>query len=895
VPAAVAATAPFTVNSAADLAAPPAGTVTLRSAITAANAAAGADTINFDASLTGQTINLLSNLPTISDGLTINGLGQKSLAVSGGSTFHPFTIAAGVTVTINDLTVTRGVAAGSSGGGITNAGSLTLNRVTVSLCATAASGGGIFNDTGASLTISDGLLTGNVAFGPLSLGGGGAIDNSGTAIITTTTISDNRTGTDRGGGIENRTTGTLTLTRSTVSGNVSTDGGGGIRNIGTTATAVQLINSTISGNIAFSGVGGGGISTDAGTVSLLNCTVAGNTDVSGAATGAGGISRTNGAVNLTNSILAENFHTNAGKNNRNTTGGFTDTASMITDLHVVGPLQDNGGPTLTMAPLPSSPVIDAGDSAAAAGLTTDQRGFLRLSGPKVDQGAVEFQLSQLFVALTGTPASPIPFHRPVTLTATVAATAPAPSNPVTGTVTFLLNGTTELGTVTLDATGTATLTTTSTLPLPVGTDQITARYNGDANYGPHISTPLADTVVRPVPTPAVFDPATATWFLKNSFGSGPPSISAFKFGSPGDIPIMGDWDGDGVFTIGVFTPATATFHLRNSNTPGAADFTFAFGPTGIGVPVAGDWDGDGKWSVGVFAPSRGDWNLRNELTSGLPDAGSFLFGSPNSRPVVGDWDGDGVFSQGVVEPDGTWKLKNVKATGTPDFTFAYGSPGDQVVAGDWDGNGIWTPGVLQDNGSGALSWMLRNSNSAGAPDITPFTYGASGFLGVVGDFNFPALPQFAAGGQGPGALSISSGALQQALQGALARLGQEGVAPATLARLSGVTASLQPLAPGQLGAALPQTDTILISPDGAGHGWFVDPTPLQDEEFAAGTAYPGSPAAGREDLLTTVMHELCHIAGLPDNDGSGLMGEMLPTGTRRTELIAAAFAASAAQ
>src|SRR5437660_1675201 len=103
--------ATFTVNSAADIAAPPAGTVTLRSAITAANAAAGADTINFDAVLTGQTINLLSNLPTVTDGLTVNGLGQKALAVSGGGSFRPFNIAAGTTVTINDLTVTRGFAA----------------------------------------------------------------------------------------------------------------------------------------------------------------------------------------------------------------------------------------------------------------------------------------------------------------------------------------------------------------------------------------------------------------------------------------------------------------------------------------------------------------------------------------------------------------------------------------------------------------------------------------------------------------------------------------------------------------------------------------------------------------------------------------------------------------
>src|SRR5205085_12348028 len=107
-----------------------------------------------------------------------------------------------------------------------------------------------------------------------------------------------------------------------------------------------------------------------------------------------------------------------------------------------------------------------------------------------------------------------------------------------------------------------------------------------------------------------------------------------------------------------------------------------------------------------------------------------------------------------------------------------------------------------------------------------------------------------------GAASISAADLNGTVQAALGRLRQEGLSQDALGRLAGVTALLQPLQPGQLGAALPQANTILLSPNAAGHGWFVDPTPYQDEEFLAGTAYPGSPAAGREDLLTTVMHEL---------------------------------------
>jgi hypothetical protein len=86
------------------------------------------------------------------------------------------------------------------------------------------------------------------------------------------------------------------------------------------------------------------------------------------------------------------------------------------------------------------------------------------------------------------------------------------------------------------------------------------------------------------------------------------------------------------------------------------------------------------------------------------------------------------------------------------------------------------------------------------------------------------------------------------------------------------------------------TNQVLISADGAGHGWFVDPTPLQNEEFAAdGTALAGSAAAGREDLLTTVLHEMGHLAGLADDSGSALLGDTLAPGVRHTDHLDAAF------
>ena len=90
------------------------------------------------------------------------------------------------------------------------------------------------------------------------------------------------------------------------------------------------------------------------------------------------------------------------------------------------------------------------------------------------------------------------------------------------------------------------------------------------------------------------------------------------------------------------------------------------------------------------------------------------------------------------------------------------------------------------------------------------------------------------------------------------------------------------------GLTLGQTvgDTVLIDIDAAGHGWFVDLTASDDSEFGLQpdpgklVAEETSPAFGRMDLLTVVMHELGHVVGFDHMDIEGIMGETLETGTR---------------
>ncbi|MCG2684556.1 MAG: hypothetical protein L6306_13200, partial [Planctomycetales bacterium] len=87
---------------------------------------------------------------------------------------------------------------------------------------------------------------------------------------------------------------------------------------------------------------------------------------------------------------------------------------------------------------------------------------------------------------------------------------------------------------------------------------------------------------------------------------------------------------------------------------------------------------------------------------------------------------------------------------------------------------------------------------------------------------------------------------------------------------------------------------ILIDHDAAGYGWFVDPTPGDDEEFIGDNLGPllarqNTVADGRADLLTTVMHEMGHILGYNHAD-EGLMDDLLPLGARRTAATDKVFA-----
>jgi hypothetical protein len=304
-----------------------------------ANASSG-DTIQFAANLSGHTIYTLGQSLDIGKNLTIDGA-ALGITVDSGGLNTAVVIEPNKVVAINGLTLT-----GGSKSGITNLGSLALSNSTVA---------------------------GNYA--------------------------------SSGGGIYNANTGTMTMSRDTVCNNTATDGGG-VFNDG----QLTIINCTIAANNANQG---GGIF-DNGVLKIANSTVASNT-VTGAGADGGGIYRGFGAgshLSLLDTIV---FNPNSGAGTsddvfrpiaqaQGSLFGSTVSFDPGGDLGgnqfnanpKLGPLQNNAGPTATMALLPGSPAIGAGVSTSLIpGLSvsaSDQRGDPRTTSG-IDVGAFQTTLT----------------------------------------------------------------------------------------------------------------------------------------------------------------------------------------------------------------------------------------------------------------------------------------------------------------------------------------------------------------------------------------------------------------------------------------------------------------------------------------------------------------------
>jgi hypothetical protein len=370
--------------------------------------------------------------------LTIKGPGMTALAITGihGGSRQPYRVfnhTGTGTLAVRDVRISDGYAVysgNSFGGCIRSSGSVDLDHVQVTDCDAKAfgQGAGILAEGGGihaanNFTLKHSVIANNVAgVADEAAFGGGFLVQNGSFKMYDSTVSGNHAGTSgsygySGGGSVGA--GDVVISNSTIAGNTATARVGGLSVAGSSAV---ISNSTISGNIAVSGFVGGILLANVATVQIGNSTIAFNNAATataafslyapGVAVYAAGAGTSN--VTVQSSVFSNNTFGSsqydlsiksgssvAGANNLvHVTGSEVPAGTKLGALGcpLLGPLRDNGGPTLTHALASNSPAVDAGNNAAA--LTSDQRGapFVRVSGTAADIGAYEADKSEVILA-----------------------------------------------------------------------------------------------------------------------------------------------------------------------------------------------------------------------------------------------------------------------------------------------------------------------------------------------------------------------------------------------------------------------------------------------------------------------------------------------------------------
>jgi FtsP/CotA-like multicopper oxidase with cupredoxin domain len=255
---------------------------------------------------------------------------------------------------------------------------------------------------------------------------------------------------------------------------------------------------------------------------------------------------------------------------------------------------------------------------------------------------------------------------------------------------------------------------------------------------------LANLVIGPagpgVPATRIGVFRQGVWYLDaNGNGGWDPGTDyrLNSFGISTDLPVVGDWTGDGFSKLGVFRNGKWYFDTNGSGQwEPLADAVFpGFGLAGD-LPFAGDWNGDGRDEIGVFR--NGAWYLDSDGNGQWnPGTDAFYpsFGVAGDLPFVGDWNGDGNPDIGFFR-NGEWFLdannNGIWEPGTDIHYVGFGLPGDIPVIGDWNGDGSSEIGVFR-NGR----WYLdSNGNGLWEPgtDTLYPAFGLAGDLPLAGNW-----------------------------------------------------------------------------------------------------------------------------------------------------------------
>jgi uncharacterized repeat protein (TIGR03803 family) len=630
------------------------------------NAAQAGDTIRFDPSLANAAIILRGVLP-ITTSLTIDGLGADQLTVGRATTdtnqFRVFDIGAGVNVTLYGLHVAGGFDPLGAGGGIRNAGNLTVNAC---------------------------WLDGNTSTGAAGAGGdGGGVFNLGSLAVRNSTFSGNRAAGGAGGA----------------------SGGGGFGGALFNQGLVTLSNVTFSGNSAIGGPStgtggdgfGGAVYSSGGTVRVCNSTLAGNTSsgglggTPGSGFGGGLFNAAGGIVEVQNTIVATNVAAHGpdvdgafDSDGNNLIGDGTGSTGFTSSGDQVGtsgsPLdpkflsttpQDNGGPTPTLGLAGNSTAVTAGNPGNAP--ASDQRGFVRVVGGKIDIGAFQTQSPPIAVTtliLTPSVASPAAGQF-FAVTAAVAPLLPALTSSVpAGSVTFSIDGGSAIPGMSLGNLGPGQWVLTLPSGLTAGPHLILAGFTPSGDNTASSATLQLTVAPAPAPGPA--------GFLLHNFGNLPDGWQ--PWGSPtlvgstlyGYTAYGGDAQSGAIFKVNTDGSGYQVVHSFGGLVVGPGDMVLADGDSPhhdslrvvgnelIGATVFGGDANQGLLYAYNFV--TGSYRIIHELngmTKDYPQGSTTDGAQPHSNPMFSAADNVlyGLTSEGGSDGDGMLYRVNLDGTG----------------------------------------------------------------------------------------------------------------------------------------------------------------------------------------------------------------------------------------
>ncbi|MGH9622730.1 MAG: FG-GAP repeat domain-containing protein [Bryobacteraceae bacterium] len=227
---------------------------------------------------------------------------------------------------------------------------------------------------------------------------------------------------------------------------------------------------------------------------------------------------------------------------------------------------------------------------------------------------------------------------------------------------------------------------------------------------------------------SVWRPSLGTWFTDSS----PTGQVTQSWGLVGDIPVPGDYDGDGQTDYAVWRPSNQTWYIIYSST--GQQYTRQWGSSGD-IPVPGDYDGDGKTDLAVWHPSTGTWNI---IPSSAPATQiNQQWGLPGDTPVVGDYDGDGKTDYAVWRPSNETYFVLYNGSGVQNIR-QWGLSGDVPVSGDFDGDGkadlaVWRP-------SDGIWFVIPSTNPSSQIQVA---LGQNGDIPMPGDYDHDGRTDYA--------------------------------------------------------------------------------------------------------------------------------------------------------